>query len=297
MMLDMKNSNTLPGTEKLESELLRTFLAVVESGSFSSAASRIFRSQSAVSLQIKQLESILGQTVFRRHARGVMLTPIGEKLCPTAQKVVGLLDEAIGEFRFNPLHGSINIGIPDEYGDSLLPGVIAQFSRDHPRVELAVRCSFSASFPEALARNEIDIAVHAVEFPGKNMQLLRSEKTHWVASKNHLTHRQSPVPVALFDRACWWRDCALETLNRSGMPYQVVFSSESVTGITAAVSAGVAVGLVGESSLRDEFRVLSTKDGFPSMPDSSLVLECREGIDQSVARAMSHAIKTAFGRK
>jgi len=292
----MSNSNIFAGTAKLDSELLRTFLAVAESGSFSKGAVRIFRSQSAVSLQVKQLEDILGHRVFQRQARGVKLTPIGEQLRPTAQKVVGLLDETIGQLRSSPLQGSIRIAIPDEYGDSLLPGVIAQFARNHPQVELSVRCSFSADFSEALARNEIDLAVHAVEAPGNNMQILRKEKTYWVTSNNHMIHQQNPVPVALFDRDCWWRDRALEALSKSGKRHQIIFSSESVTGITAAVCAGVAVGMVGENSLRDDFRILSAKDGFPAMQDSILVLEHREGISGAVSPAMSRAIKSAFGK-
>ena len=125
----MSIANTTSELAKLDSELLRTFLAVAESGSFSKGAQRIFRSQSAVSLQIKQLEQVLGQAVFQRQARGVSLTPVGEQLCPTAEQVIGLLDETVGRLRSNPLQGSIRIGIPDEYGDSLLPGVIADFAR------------------------------------------------------------------------------------------------------------------------------------------------------------------------
>ena len=208
----MQNTHSSIETGKLDSELLRTFLAVAESGSFSLAATRIFRSQSAVSLQIKQLESLLSQAVFERHARGVNLTPVGEKLRGTAEIVIGLLDESIGELRANPLQGAIRLGIPDEYGHSFLPGVIAQFARNHPLVELSVTCGFSASFPQALANNEIDLAVHAVESPGANMVLLRNEKTRWVTSRNHQAHLQNPVPVALFDRACWWRDSALAGL-------------------------------------------------------------------------------------
>ncbi len=292
----MSISHISAGMAKLDSDLLRTFLAVIESGSFSRAAVRIYRSQSAVSLQVKQLENILGQAVFYRQARGVKLTPVGEKLRPSAEKVVGLLDETIGQLRANPLQGSIRIGIPDEYGNSILPGVIAQFARNHPRVELSVRCSFSADFPESLARDEIDIAVHAVESPGDNMMMLRAEKSYWVASKKHLIHEQDPVPVALFDRECWWRDRALEALKKSGKRHQIVFTSESVTGITAAIVAGVATGVVGENSLRDDFQILSIDDGFPAMSDSVLVLEHREGMNNAVSQAMSQAIRAAFGK-
>lgn len=124
--------------------------------------------------------------------------------------------------------------------------------------------------------------------------LLRREKTYWVTSKYHAIHEQTPVPVALFDRACWWRDRALEALDKTGKTYRVVFSSESVTGISAAISAGVAVGVVGENSLCDDFRILSARDGFPKAPGSALVLECGVGASKTITHAMSQAIKDAF---
>jgi DNA-binding transcriptional LysR family regulator len=290
----MRNTNVIIGADKLDSDLLRTFIAIADSGSFTKGADRIYRSQSAVSLQIKRLEEILGERVFERQARGVSLTPIGEKLRPVAQRIVSILDVTIGELRKDALEGSIRIGIPDEYGETLLPEVIGGFARNHPRVEVAVRCGFSTSFPDALARDEIDLAVYAVESPKRGTTLLRREKTFWVGSRYHSVHEQDPVPVALFDRACWWRDQALEALDSSEKRYRVVYSSESVTGVLAAISAGVAVGLLGESSLRDDLMVLPADNGFPTMPQSALVLESRNGAGSSVLEAMVLAIRQAF---
>lgn len=290
----MSKSNSLSKLENLDSELLRTFLAIADSGSFTKGADRRFRSQSAVSLQIKRLESILGKPVFERHARGIVLTRVGEKLRPTAQRVVNILDQTIGELRQDALQGSIRIGIPDEYGETILPQVIAKFTRDHPRVEIAVRCGFSASFPEALARDEIDLAVHSVEKPVSGSLLLRKEKTLWVSSLNHQVHEQDPLPVALFDRACWWRDRALEALQASGKQYRVVYTSESVMGVMAAISAGVAVGLIGESFINKELKLLPTSFGLPKIPTSALVIDSRKGINTSISDAMTRAIVGAF---
>jgi DNA-binding transcriptional LysR family regulator len=292
----MNLSNASPDSARLDSELLRTFLAVAVDGSFSRAAARIFRSQSAVSLQIKQLEQILGRTLFRRHARGVELTRSGEKLRPAAEKIVALLDRAAGELRDDPLRGELRLGIPDEYGGGLLSAVVAQFLRDYPRVELSVRCGFSAAFPAALKRGDLDLAVHAVENPGPGTTLLRRERIYWVASSGHDVQARDPLPVALFDGACWWRARALESLESSGRDYQVVFSSESVTGVVAAVAAGAAVGVLGESSLRPEFARLAPRDGFPALPDSALVLQTRPGVVTDAARALGDAIGEAFGR-
>ena len=290
----MNNSHILKVATRLDSDLLRTFLEVSASGSFSKAAGQIFRSQSAVSLQMKQLEAVLGQALFRRHGRGVHLTPVGERLQPLALQVVGLLDKAVAELSSSSLRGALRIGIPDEYGDSLLAAVIARFARDNPEVELAVRCSFSAGFPQALADDELDIAVHALASPDPGTHLLRRQRTCWVASRHHLVHQQQPLPLALFDRSCWWRDSALQALTTAGIEFREVFSSESVTGISAAVAAGVAVALIGEESLRDEFLLLTQVQGFPAMPESSLVLQVREGADNSLVQAMCRVVENAF---
>jgi DNA-binding transcriptional LysR family regulator len=291
----MSKTNISAESGVLDSELLRSFLAVARHGSFSAAAASVFRSQSALSLQIKHLEEIIGQAVFRRHARGVELTEAGEKLRPAAEQVVSLLDSTASELRADPLRGRLRIGIPDEYGDSLLPGVVARFARDHPRVELSVRCALSADFPAALERGEIDLAIHAVETPAAGMQPLRRERTCWAVSRDHAVQTRDPLPVAVFDRACWWRDRALEALERSGRSYRVVFSSESVTGIAAAVSAGVAVGALGENSLRAGFRELTPRDGLPALPDSQLVLQRGPCADTPLAAAMSRELIEAFG--
>ena len=290
----MSKTNSFEHAAKLDSDLLRTFLAVTESGSFSRAANLIHRSQSAVSLQIKQLETTLGQAVFERRARGVLLTTAGEKLHPAAQKIVALLDETIGDLRADPLRGRLRIGIPDEYGDSLMAEVVGRFAREHPLVELEVRCGFSADFPEAVARGELDMAVHAVEALGDNMTVLTNEKTRWAVSRYHDVLARDPLPVALFDRACWWRDQALASLEQSGRRFSVVFSSESTTGISAAISAGVAIGVVSSESPNPAFRLLSAEDGFAEMPASYLVLESRAGADNDLARAMARAIEQVF---
>jgi hypothetical protein len=66
--------------------------------------------------------------------------------------------------------------------------------------------------------------------------------------------------------------------------------------LVAAVSAGVAVGVLGESSLREEHKILSKKDNYPIMPDSVLVLEYREDISKPLLEAMTNALKRAFGK-
>lgn len=281
-------------TRNLDSDLLRTFLAIADAGSFTKGAQRIFRSQSAASLQIKQLEETLGQPVFDRHGRGVVLSPVGEKLERVARQVVGILESSLAELRADPLEGTIRIGLPDDYGHAILSRVIADFSRAHPRIEVIARCALSAGFPDALDKGELDVAVYEVDEVPAGAEVLREEQTYWVASRHHSAQHRTPLPIALFDRECWWRDAALDYLEKSGRAYRVVYSSESVAGVVAAIEAGVAVGMLGQSSLNDALVVLRAADGFGPVQTSKLVLDCRRGIDTPVTSAMIAAIRQAF---
>lgn len=290
----MNETDSLNDIDKLDSELLRTFLAVAETGSVTRGAGLIYRSQSAASVQIKRLEAVLGKRVFERHGRGVVLTSTGETLRPVAQRVIRLLDGTLAELKSRQLEGSLRIGIPDEYGGTVLPQVIARFVADHPKVELAVRCALSADFPNALERGELDMAVYDVRHPGEGVTVLRTQRTVWATSRKHGAHDADPVPLALFDRACWWRDLALEGLHAAGRSFRTVYTSESVSGVLAAVESGAAVGLLGEASLGGDIVELTERDGFPEMPRSSLVLECRDTRVPDLTSAMTAAIRGAF---
>ena len=280
--------------DKLDSDLLRTFLAVADAGTVTGGAARIYRSQSAASVQIRQLEDLLGQPVFKRHGRGVVLSRAGEVLEPVARQVIQALDAAMAEITGEGLEGSLRIGIPDAHGKEALSKIIADFTRDHPKVDLMVHCALSTGFPSALIGGDLDLAVHEVEDVGPGMDLLRQEKMHWVASRAHSLLDRDPIPVALFDRACWWRDVALKALEASGRSHRIVYSSESVTGVTAAIEAGIAIGVLDQSALTPNMVVVSEAEGLAEMPASNLVLEFGKGADDTVCRAMADTIKRAF---
>ncbi len=280
--------------DQLNSDLLRSFLAIAETGSVTQGAARIFRSQSAASLQIQKLEVLLGQPVFVRHGRGVRLTGTGERLLPIARDVTRTLASAMRDLTADALHGRLRLGIPDDQSKQLLSRIICEFSQSHPMVELDVTCALSAGFPAALASGDMDIAVYEVERPQHDDELLRQEQTFWMMSPHHNLLQRDPLPVALFDRACWWRDAALTALQASGRPFRVVYSSQSVAGVAAAIEAGVAIGLLGQLSLNDELMCLGPEHGFDEMPVSRLVLGTRTDANDAPIQAMKAAIRQAF---
>jgi len=245
-ILEISHRNCQYMPQHLDSDLLRTFLAVVEAGSVTAGARRIHRSQSATSLQIKQLERVVGRPVLRRHGRGVAPTAAGERLLPIARQIIGTLDATLAGLRQEGPAGRLRIGLPDDYGRSVLAHIVADFAREHPRVELEVTCSLGDGFGTALRSGALDVAVHELPAVPGGAELLRTERLVWMTSRFHDLATQDPLPVVLFDRACWWRDAALDDLVASGRRHHTVFPSESTVGVRTAVASGIAVGMLSE---------------------------------------------------
>jgi len=284
------NASQLPDTD-----LLRTFLTVAKHGNVTRGAQALHRTQSAVSIQIKRLEESLAARLFRREPRGVSLTEAGERLRVAAERIVTDLDETVQAFRADPTGGLVRVGIPEEYGAEVLPAILADFSARFPAVEVFVRCGFSVEFPEAIRRGELDLAVFAdCQRFGQSDTLIRDPMA-WVASRPYRCRDEEPVPLALFDRACAWRDVVIQALEDAGQPYRIVFSSESTAGIKAAIATGLAVGVLARSTLESSMLVLGREHGLPPLPDSVLLL--LRGSDGSLAiDAMAAAIESGFDR-
>lgn len=280
--------------QNLDSDLLRTFLAVAGTGSITEGAGVIGRSQSATSLQVMRLEEVLGQEVFERTGRGVVLTETGRRLLPVARDVTERLDMALREITSDGLSGRLRLAIPDDHGRARLAQILGAFVQAHPQVQLDVTCSLSTEFPGLLRKGLLDLAIYEVETPADGEEVIHEDPTCWVASGLKDLSADDPVPVALFDRACWWRDAAVHALEALGRPFRIVFSSQSVAGVTAAVEAGIAIGLLGRSSVGPHLRVLGEAQGFPEMPVSRLVIGMSSEADAVLADTMKAAIRAAF---
>ncbi|MEC9468437.1 MAG: LysR substrate-binding domain-containing protein, partial [Pseudomonadota bacterium] len=213
---------------------------------------------------------------------------------PVARDVKERLDAVLREITADGLRGKLRLGIPDDHGQAKLAKILSAFAQSHPQVELEVTCTISTDFPELLSRGKLDLAVYEVETIGRNEEVVFEDPTCWVMSRYRDLLAEEPVPVALFDRACWWREAALKSLEARGRPYRIAFSSQSVAGVTAAVEAGIAIGLLGRSTLAGHLKVLGNEHGFASTPMSKLVIGVAASANQDLVRTMKSAIRQAF---
>ncbi|WP_341987518.1 LysR substrate-binding domain-containing protein [Azorhizobium sp. AG788] len=257
----------------LDTDHLRTFVAIAETGSFTKAADVVHKTQSAVSMQMKRLEDRVARPLFARDGRASRLTQDGERLLDYARRIVKLNLEAVSVFADDMLSGRVCLGVPDDYADRYLPDIMARFSRTHPSVELTVVCAPSATLNEQISTGAIDLAIiTATDITGRNAQVIRRERLLWVGSLRHSAHLETPTPLALGQPSCQWRDVAVTRLNSAGRPHRILYSSPNHGAVSAAVLAGLAVSVFPESALRPGMRVLGPADGFPPLPPCDIGL-------------------------
>ncbi len=283
--------------ENLDSDLLRTFAAIAGAGSITDGAARIHRSQSAASIQIKRREAVLGNPVFGRHGRGVVLSETGRRLLPIAHEVTARLDQTLHDLCAGAVTGKLRLAIPDDHGRAKLVNIIAAFNQQHPQVELDVTCAISTDFPAALEKGELDLAIYEVSDPAPHEERLYEDPTRWMSAVHHNFETADSLPVALFDQTCWWRDAALKSLAARDRPYRIVYSSQSVSGVLAAVEAGIAIGLLGRSALHRGLSVVGPEAGLGPTPTSKLVMTAKPGLKGEPLDALKAAIRSAFNAK
>jgi DNA-binding transcriptional LysR family regulator len=261
----------------LEPELLQTFVAIAETGRFTEAAKRVGRTQSAVSMQVKRLEETVGRELFLRDGRTMKLSSDGELLLGYARRILRIHAEALAAFHPSELAGSVTIGAPDEYAVAFLPKILRSFSETHPQVLVNVVCEPTRSLMPKLDMNEIDIILFTEggevdRDDGKNDPILLREPVVWAASEKHCVYQDDPVPLALFQPGCRFRQWAISALADAGRGYRINYTSVSFAGIETAVRAGLAVAAIPHSNVSCGLRILSERDGFPALPDYALAM-------------------------
>lgn len=250
---------------------LRTFVAAADRLSFIGAAETVFRSQAAVSMQIMKLEATVGQPLFERHTRRIVLTRAGDTLLPYARALLQLEHEAATALRKQEVIGRVVLGAPDDYVSSLLPPLLERFSRMFAKVEIELVCLQSVLLGPKLRKGEIDLAF-VTRSAGLDGSFIRREPMVWVGAQRHAAWKKSPLPVALYEQGCVAREHALAALEKMERPFCTTYSSPSLLGILAMVDAGLAVAALAECSVPPHLVRLGKAEGFPAITPLDIVL-------------------------
>jgi len=276
----------------LDTDQLRSFAAIVDTGSFTRAADRVNKTQSAVSMQIRRLEEQLGRPLFAKQGRGVRLTEDGEKLIEYARQILQIEAAAFASVSRKALAGRIRFGIPDDYSETFLPDIVTRFTRRHPLVEITVMCEGSLMLADRVAAGELDMAV--INGASQDMEVLREEPLRWVVATNCRTHELRPLPMALSSPSCCWRRAATSALDEAGIPWRPLLASANLAAIAPVVQAGIALTVLPASSLRPGLRVLGEHEGLPPLPMNRIGLVEGKALRSAEAKALAEEIRASI---
>lgn len=297
--LERFDVGTMPGPPlPFDLDLLRTFVAIVDNGSFTRAAQRLSLTQSTVSLQIKRLEDGLARRLFDRDGRDLQLTPEGEILLTYARQILQLGAEALSRLRETDVSGVVRLGTPEDFATTHLSEVLACFARTHPQVALQVQCDFTVNLLADFAKGRYDLILFKREpqGPSGGTKVWR-EVLDWVASPRLVTETEGPIPLILAPAPDVYRKRALSALDAAGRDWRIVYTSPSLAGLQAAVQAGLGVTVLPTEMIPADMVSVSARLQLPKLPDTEIVLYRAPGPVTPAAELLSSTIIAALEQR
>ncbi|CAO3424964.1 LysR substrate-binding domain-containing protein [Azospirillum endophyticum] len=262
----------------LDMDVLRALVIAMEHGGFARAAERLGRTQSAISLQMKKLEEQVGQPLFRKAGRTVALTDAGDLLLGYARRIVALNDEALSAARGRAMDGTVRVGFPQDLAERWLPAVLGSFHRAHPRIHVEAQVGRGRELRDRVAQGALDLALAFGEIGGDSTAptigaaTLAHLPVAWVAPDGFRADPESPLPLALLDAPCMFRQHGIERLDGGGRPWRITFTSPSLSGLWAAVEAGLGVTIRTPLGLPDTLATLEPHHDLPELGSVPLEL-------------------------
>ena len=296
--MNLMNENHLAGAPLLDADVLRSFVAIVETGSFARAAEAVGRTPSAVSMQMKRLEEQLGVSVLERGPRHVRLTAAGETLLRYARQMLELNRAALDTILRPEMAGRLCLGLPDDYGETVLPNVLKKFSESHPSVVVDVVMKQSWELRQLFHEGRLDLALISCdelqpqEYDG---EVMIREPLVWIGAFGGTAHLREPLPISMWEEGCVWRRRAVEALEESGRDYRVAYLCAHTSGQRAAVQAGMAIAPVARAFAGSEVRILGEEDGLPPMGDYSINMMLQKN-PTCQAEAMAGHLRAFFDK-
>lgn len=281
----------------LDPDILRAFVMIAEGASMTRAAQRVGRTQSAVSMQMRKLEDVLGTPLLARGARGLAPTEKGIWLAERARTLLSLHDEIHANFRAAPMIGQVRLGTPDDYALQWLPRILAGFAESHPKIEVDVVCSNSENLAQQIENGVLDLTLLTEGHRDVVGEELWRGPLRWVGPLNGTLHKRSPLPLALAQPGCTWRQVTLEALARVGRPARITYNSATQTGCFTVALAGLALTVSTPSRLPSGLIWLGASEDLPPLPEIGIELHRCAEAEQPAVFELAAAIRAGFSRR
>ncbi|MDO6467501.1 LysR substrate-binding domain-containing protein [Neptunomonas phycophila] len=260
----------------MDIEALRAYIAFVDTGSFTRAAKQTFRTQSAISMQMKKLEDESGQSLFRKNGRYLELTDSGRVLVSYARRIIAMHDEALGMLVDSGQQPALRIGCPDDYAESVLPEIVALLTELVPTLSIRIVCDCSTQLRLMLDNGDLDLAILTRSPEKEEGYLLKHDTGVWVHGGFEALLKRPVLPLILYEADCKYHSASIDGLEKRGRAFQLFCATPSATVIKNLLRKGLGVSAMARSSLSVGLVELtsdqSDANNLPPLPAVDIVL-------------------------
>ncbi|NKC05223.1 LysR family transcriptional regulator [Brucella haematophila] len=279
----------------LDPRLLQTFVRAAQTGSLSTAALQVGRTQSAVTMQMQRLEEALGQTLMHRSGSGVRLTSAGEKFLTYAERILKAHDEALAAFSDHGLKGSIVFGCPEDYLLAFFPKIFRSFGTNHGNVDIKVVAAPTVELRGLLHSGQVDLALISTLNPSDAKDIIRTEAMVWVGAKATLEEHEfgDRIPLALPASNAMDHRAACDAMTKAGLQYSISYASNSIAGLIAVTRSGLAISVMTKNAVPPDLHIVH--EPMPTLPLLGMKLALPSSEVSAATQAFMHHITTSFG--
>jgi DNA-binding transcriptional LysR family regulator len=285
-----------PMRRTVDLSLLRTLVAVAETGGMTSAAKALNLTQAAVSQQIRRLEEHFSTQLFARDTRRPVVTPCGERLVAYAQRMLALNDEMWGMMTSPEFEGEIRLGVPHDIITPFIPPILKGFNQHWPRVRVNLVCMSSERLLKLMDDNKIDLTLTTDQIPGESGELLLPDQLVWVGAKGGEAVRRRPLPVTFGDLTCRFRGPATRALGDAGLDWHLTCETTDFNPYCATISADLAVAPMLKLTVPKELQVLGPEDGLPRLPVFYINMRLPQAEPTRIALEMAKFIRAGLAK-
>lgn len=273
---------------------LRSFVTVADTGKVTAAATRLNLTQSAVSMQLKRLEDMLGQPLLDRAGRGVALTSQGEQLLSYARRMVALNDEAWSRLTHSEFEGELILGVPHDIVYPHAPEVLQRFAREFPRVKITLDSSYTTRLKERLAKGKADLILTTEACDTTGGETLVTSQMVWVGAPGGSAWRSRPLRLA-YERACIFRGPVQARLDQAGIPWEMAVESDSTRSVEASVSADLAIHSSIAAAIPEYFETIPHGGALPALPSIAINMYLGDGPNRPLIEKLAQVVREAYG--
>lgn len=278
----------------IDTSLLRSFVAVAETGSMTTAGRQLHLTQAAVSQQIRRLEEQLGRTLFERDQRKLVLTTSGGMLLGRATRLLAMNDEIWATMTAPDFAGEVRLGVPHDIVSPYITPVLKSFDKAWPNVRVFIVADVTVQLLQQLENGDIDLCLTTEQSPRRGGEKLRRDPLVWVGAQNGTAYSRNPLPVALGDQTCMFRFAVLERLAKVGRDWRSVCDTSAMGPLYVSVEADLGVAALLASSVPANLAILGPESGLPPLPDFHICLYLPRAGATDIAEELARHIRLSL---